>query len=278
MDVKIKKPLASLETVRDFIEVILPDYQWYIQHIKNSRDHLPTKVRLVLAGLKIEGYSKLYLDLPASNKLFSDLFLKNNVFDGEIKNFDSNEISHAGLLDQYINDLIHLSGDTFEFKDIDFETDDEYERVFLRDFLTWIMVWIHDLTALMVFGERITTLAPKAVAGDRTAIFKLVQIDPSTIRFIPQIAEQYQRAAIQKDKYFLKSFNHYLCNRVGISKLKHNLVYVPLFLLYHLQLLHTMSNKELLEFCDAAGLVNYEDIPDARTMGIIRKRFLEGVK
>lgn len=278
MDVKFKLPLASLDAVKDFLQVILPEYQWYIQHTKNSIDHLPTEIRSALCELEVEDYSKLYLDLPAVNKMFGELFLKEIDFNREIKNIDPAKVPKNSPLDEFLNHLRIISNDRDELSQINLEASDEEEREFLKCFLTWIMVWIHDLTALMVFGERLTSIATKAVSGDRTAIFKLVQIDPSTLRHLPAIAEQYQRAAIQKDKYFLKSFNHHLCNRVGTSKLKHNLVYVPLFLLHTLRLLNNMTNKQLLNFCDDAGLINYEEIPDARTMGIIRNRFLQGVR
>lgn len=278
MEVDTKKPLASLGVVSEFVEVILPEYKWYIQHIKNAEDHLPKELRSALAELDIEDYSKFYTDRPAMDKLFSEVFLENLENHKDNIRGEPQKVQQRAPLDDFLINLKQVSIDQSDHLDINLGKNEVEEREFLKGFLTWIMVWIHDLTALMVFGESIASIAPKAITGERSAIFKLVQIDPSTLRYIPEISEQHQRAAMQKDKYYLKSFNHYLCNRVGTSKLKHNLVYIPLFLLHNLRLLDGLSNRELLEFCDRAGLIKYEEIPDARTMGLIRKRFLEGMR
>lgn len=274
-------PLATLKPIQEFVTSFVDDYDWYLKHIRKTSNHLPNQVSKFVNELGIQNYSSLYLD---KNNL-NTLFVEGMELVPEFKNIFhqliqiSEEDAHK-FMDEWLHNLSSLDFDEI-FTDEQEETDEDLSEAqlnALRSLIKWCLLWMHDLTSLMVHGERIFSLVQKAVTGNRSAMLKVLQTDPSSFQYIPEFQKIHAQAVVSRDKKFLNSMNHHLNNRVGQSKLSHRIIYTVIFLLDTLQILGNMTNKEILELCDVSGLSDYDYIPDSRTIGLIRNKYLDAHK
>lgn len=118
----------------------------------------------------------------------------------------------------------------------------------------------------------------KAISGDRAAYFKVLQIDPSSYSYISEFKAIHEKAIRSRDRKFLQNFNYHLSNRPSKSRQKKHHIYPVLFFLQIVGLLEGMTNKQLLNFLDDCGFSDYENFPDERSLGIVRKKYLESQK
>lgn len=274
-------PLASVAPIQQFISSLIGDYDWYLKHLRKTSNHLPLKISKFVNELGIQNYSSMYVD---KNNL-TTLFIDGLELSPEFKNtfYKINQIPEENapsFMDEYLYNLSELDFDEV-FTDEQEESEEglsEEQLRALKSLIKWCLLWMHDLTSLMVHGERIFTLVQKAISGNRSAMFKVLQIDPSSFQHIPEFQAIHGKAVVSRDKRFLNSMNHHLNNRVGKSKLSHRMIYVVIFLLDTLQMLNNMTNNDILELCDSSGLSDYDYIPDPRTIGLIRKRYIDAHK
>jgi len=275
-------PLATFKPIQKFIASFVEDYDWYLNHIKKTSNHLPAKISQFVGELGIQDYSSLYVD----TRNLTTLFIEGLELSPEFKNifYQANQIPEENayiFMDEYLENLSQLNLDEMFSVDEEetevVELSDEHKHALLS-IIKWCLLWMHDLTSLMVHGERIFNLVQKAIAGNRSAMLKVLQIDPSAFQYIPEFQTTHAKAVVSRDKKFLNSMNHHLNNRVGKSKLSHRMIYAVIFMLDTLQMLGSMSNNDILELCDSSGLSAYDYIPDPRTIGLIRNRYLEAHK
>jgi uncharacterized short protein YbdD (DUF466 family) len=274
-------PLATTKPVQEFIASFVEDYDWYLKHIRKTPNHLPTKVSEFVSELGIQNYSSLYVDKNNLNTLFVEWIELSPDFKKVF--YQINKIPEENVhkfMDEYLQNLSQLDLDE-AFSDEQEEMEEgvsEEQLNALRSLIKWCLLWMHDLTSLMVHGERIFSLVQKAINGNRSAMLKVLQTDPSSFQYIPEFQKMHAQAVVSRDKKFLNSMNHYINNRVGQSKLTHRIIYTVIFLLDTLQILGNMTNKDILDLCDASGLSDYDYIPDPRTIGLIRNKYLDAHK
>lgn len=274
-------PLATLKPIQEFIASFVDDYDWYLNHIRKTSNHLPPKFSKLVTELNVADYSSQYVNENNLNSLFFEGLALFPEFEKVFFQLNRIPEEHAHqFMDKWLHGLSELDLDEI-FSDTE-QTDEqeptEEEINAIRSLLKWCLLWMHDLTSLMVHGERIFTLVTKAIEGNRSAMFKVLQIDPSSFQYIPEFQKIHAQAVVSRDKRFLNSMNYHLSNRVGKSKLSHHMIYAVIFLLDTLQLLGSMTNKDILELCDASGLSDYDYIPEPRTIGLIRNQYLESHK
>jgi len=273
--------LATIKPIQEFITSFVDDYDWYLKHIRKTSNHLPTQISKLANELGIQDYSSLYVD---KNNL-NTLFIEGMELAPELKNVfhQINQISEEHVhkfMDEWLQNLSRLDLDEV-FSDEQEKTEEELSEEqlnALRSLIKWCLLWMHDLTSLMVHGERIFSLVQKAIAGNRSAMLKVLQTDPSAFQYIPDFQKIHAQAVVSRDKKFLNSMNHHLNNRVGQSKLSHRMIYTVIFLLDTLQILGSMTNNDILELCDTSGLSDYDYIPDPRTIGLIKNKYLDAHK
>jgi len=271
-------PLASIKPIQKFIASFVDDYDWYLKHIRKTSNHLPIQISQIIIDLGMQDYSSLYIDKSNLNTLF----IEGLELSAEFKQafHQVNQIPEENVhqfMDEYLKNLSQLDLDdvlTDEQEEVEDELPDEQLNA-LKSLIKWCLLWMHDLTSLMVHGERIFSLVQKAIAGNRSAMLKVLQTDPSSFQYIPEFQKIHAQAVVSREKKFLNSMNHHLNNRVGQSKLSHRMIYTVIFLLDTLQILGNMTNKDVLELCDASGISDYDYIPDPRTVGLIRNKYLE---
>lgn len=266
--------LVSLDVASKFIASIIAEYDWFLQHIKSGQHHLPAKIRAVLDVLAIDDYPKHYKDENALAGVFWDMAQKNPSLAQKLGADKLLETNSEKPLDPLVNHLSSLEiPEDSKIDNLDFSEKDKNSDSAL--FIKWSMLWLHEMMALMVHGERITTLVKKAISGDRAAYFKVLQIDPTAFRFIPEFKTIHEQAMLSRDRKFLNNLNYYINNRPSKSRQKKHHIYPVLFFLQIVGLLKGMSNKQLLLFLDDCGFTDYENFPDERSLGLVRKKYLE---
>lgn len=127
--------------------------------------------------------------------------------------------------------------------------------------------------ALMVHGSKMTSLVPKAIAGDEDSFFKAVQIDRMLLIHHPYFRERKALAQDNAEAGFLSRLSY----RESSSPLKGKIQYPGLYMLFGIldayQWLDDLKHDEILDICDAAGLDRYQNrIED---VNYITKRLIE---
>lgn len=273
-------PIASLEKVAQIVRLVLPEFDDYLTKIKNSQLHLPRDYQQAISFFQIENYAEYYQDESQLKRLFVD-----SLGESALKRLlDENpKIPLANVrdyMDSTLDEFTHDLAGTLREEPEDIDVDEikalpEAEIEQFKQFFLFGILFFHDLTSLLVFGERIFSLTQKAITGDRRAMLKVIQIDPSSLTRIPAFKLAHAKAIQSREKRFLNSINHCLNNRVGRSRLKHRHIYIVFFYLHNFKCLEGMTATELFDFCDAVGLVRYEEIADERGMRRLKNQFLE---
>ena len=122
-----------------------------------------------------------------------------------------------------------------------------------------ILCSIHNYFALMVCGEKMTSLVPKAIAGDDDAFCKAVKIDRNLLIAHPYFTERYQTAQANAELDFIKRLSHLQSSPALIGKIAYPGLYLVFSMLESLGWLDELTHKEILDICDAAGLDRWQN-------------------
>lgn len=273
------QPLASLDKIAELIRQVLPDFDAYLIKIKNSQLHLPKDFQQAISFFQIDNYAEYYQDESQLKRLFVD-----SLGESDLKRLleETPKIPLANVreyMDSTLDEFNHDLAETLEEEPEDIDVDEiralpEAEIEQFKHFFLYGILFFHDLTSLLVFGERIFSLTQKAITGDRGAMLKVIQVDPSSLTHIPAFRLAHAKSIQSREKRFLNSINHCLNNRVGRSRLKHRHIYLVFFYLHNFKCLEGMTATELFDFCDSVGLVRYEEIADERGMRRLKNQFL----
>lgn len=139
-----------------------------------------------------------------------------------------------------------------------FEAMSREEQVWLTERATFlylhILSAIHNYFAVMVTGEKMTSLVPKAMQGDEDAFCKAVKIDRNLIIYHPYFINRYQEAQANGERGFLRrlAVNQTSPNLLG--KIRYPGLYIVFAMLDSLNCLNDLTANEILDICDAARL------------------------
>lgn len=121
------------------------------------------------------------------------------------------------------------------------------------------MAWLHNVLAVMVFGERMTSLVPRALAGDKEAFARAVQIDKNLLHEHPGFREIHRKATIENDADFLGKVAYRLAAPVTRGPIRQYGVFMLFALLETLGWLDDLKHREILDICDAAHLDRWQN-------------------
>ena len=127
--------------------------------------------------------------------------------------------------------------------------------------------------SVMVHGEKLTALVPKAISGDDKAFSKAVQIDRMLLLHHPYFIERKSRAQDEGDTDFIRA----LANRESTPILNGRIQFPGLYMLFGIlesfQWLDSLGATEVLSLCDQAKLDRFQNrIDDA---DYVRQRLKE---
>ena len=120
--------------------------------------------------------------------------------------------------------------------------------------------WLHEALALMVHGEPMTQLVPKALAGhDDDAFLKAVHIDKNILRQHPAFVARHQRAVDEHDGSFLQAMARRQASPVTQGRIKLAGAFVTFALLESLGWLGEVTHGEIADLCDRARLDRWQN-------------------
>lgn len=121
------------------------------------------------------------------------------------------------------------------------------------------LAWLHNMLAVMVHGERMTSLVPKALAGDEEAFLKAIHIDRNLLLDHPGFAEIHDRAIRNGDQKLLQKIARRLASPVTKGRIQLAGAFMVFALLEAMGWLDKMKHREILDICDAARLDRWQN-------------------
>jgi hypothetical protein len=112
--------------------------------------------------------------------------------------------------------------------------------------------------SLMVHGQKLTTLVPLALQGDKEAFCKAVQIDRNLLDGHPYFRDTYARLRAGEDKDFLDAVLYRIGNPTTRGKIRFPALYMVFTLLDGFGWLEEFTASELLDICDEAKLDRFQ--------------------
>ena len=238
----------------------------------------PSKLLEMKKNLKTDNYVLLYEDEKRLGISFSlacmgkEAFLEMNE---ELKKLTPEESQQylieltQDLIDMDMSDFeknlpnLNSTKEEDEFNKAQFEALSEAEQAEaiqrLQFFLQFTFATIHNYFSIMVWGEALTSLVPKAMKGDDLALRKAVKIDRSLITSHPYFIERYTRAQANGEREFLTQLARPQTTPNLIGKISYPGAYAVFAMLESVGWLNDLKHREILDICDKAGLDRYQD-------------------
>lgn len=268
--------LASLHVVIKFISSYIDDQDWYLKYINQTTSNFPPKIQSFIIETETQDYSAYYTDVNNLKILFFKGITPIPEALELIKSLKRIPVDKASLIvDPFLDWLAK-----FELDDLDDGQDTEVEDVndeeaeAIRNLIRYGLISLKDLTALLVFGERIFSLVNKALSGDIESFSKVIQIDPSAAKNIPEFKLIIGDAYASEKSDLLDSINYRKNNFVGRSRFNYHHIFMLFYVLDMLQLLDRMTNRQVLDLYIESGLNSYEEILEIKTVADRRKFYL----
>lgn len=264
------------ETVVTLVSSVLPQYLEILNDCSNpiTWSNLAKRFSENVKRLKIENYVHLYEDekrIPAA--LLSAVMSKEEQaeFFAEINSATPEQ--QQELLREYGRP----GGKWDQLSDEIFPDDPDQQRQLVEEFgkpegdertevvkrgqylMGFFLAWLHDTLATMVFGQRMTSLVPKALAGDKEAFVRAVQIDKNLIHEHPAFKEMHQKALRESDTVFLGKVSYRLAAPVTRGPIRYAGVFVLFAMLETLGWLDGLKHREILDICDAASIDRWQN-------------------
>lgn len=122
--------------------------------------------------------------------------------------------------------------------------------------------------SLMVHGAKMTSLVPRAIAGDDDAFLKAVQIDRMLLLHYPYFRDRKARAQSEGETAFLSKLAYRESKPPLHSKIRYPGLYMLFGILESIHWLDDLPHEEILDICDGAGLERYQNrIDDVTYLG-----------
>jgi len=135
----------------------------------------------------------------------------------------------------------------------------------IQNMLAFSYAYFYNILSLMVHGQKLTTLVPLALQGDKEAFAKAIQIDRNLLTVHPYFKDTYARLQTGEDVDFLDVVLY----RVGNPTLRGKIKYPALFSLFAVLdsfgLLDDFTASEILDMCDEAKLDRFQNRIDDET-------------
>ncbi|MHB1052008.1 MAG: hypothetical protein ACYCZT_02895 [Thiobacillus sp.] len=252
---------GGLQLPRKFLD--LRDHLKINNYSELYDDERKINVSLLLAILGNEGFKELDSEVSKMSPEEQQEFLMEIVQEGEsldISGFfpPENEEEKAKALAE----LELLSED---------EKIDAVKRA--QFFWSYFFAHFHNTLSVMVHGEKLTSLVPKAIAGDEGSFCKAIQIDRSLLSYHPFFVQRRMRAVEDSEQEFLRGIAYRERNPMMRGKIRFPALYIVFALLETVNWLDDLKHEEILDICDQANLDRYQSrIED---VGYLTKRLIE---
>lgn len=126
-------------------------------------------------------------------------------------------------------------------------------------FWSYLFSSFFNTLALMVHGDKLTTLVQKAINGDDTAYMRALQTDGMLLRHHPYFVERKQRATCDGDKKFLLRIASREATPILSGQIQYPGLYMVFGILESFQWLDDLKANEILDICVEAGLDQHQN-------------------
>jgi hypothetical protein len=121
------------------------------------------------------------------------------------------------------------------------------------------IAFFYNTVSVMVHGEKLTSLVPKALSGDRNAFLKAVHVDKALLQGHPRFKQRFEDAQINGDTDFLHGLSYRLAASPTRGKIRFPGLYITFAMLEMLGWLNDLRHEEILDLCDQAGLGRWQN-------------------
>jgi len=271
------------EYVEFFTDVKADAHGWLI---------LPDRYLQAMKNLNISQYVTLYKDQKTIDVCFMFFFMGKDefkVWNNKLSGLSIDEQKQEcetfvqNILDTDLAEFDEMLGkwpDTPEEEEKlrqDFESlDEETKKLNIeRSQFLWIHIFLslHNFFSVMVNGESMVSLVPKAIQGDDDAFCKSVKIDRNLLDHHPYFIERLKQAKLNGESSFIRELSKYQAkpNLKGAIRLPG--LYFVFAMLDIVGWLDDFTHTEILDLCDAAALDRWQHrIVDVNA---ITKRLIE---
>lgn len=140
-------------------------------------------------------------------------------------------------------------------------TEEEKKPIIFQSsmFVIFFTAYFYNMLSLMVHGQKLTTLVPLAIQGNKEAFCKAVQIDRNILSGHPYFKETYSKLQSGEDKDFLDAVLYRIGNPTTRGKIKFPALYMVFAALEGFHWLNDSSASEILDICDKAKLDRFQN-------------------
>jgi len=124
---------------------------------------------------------------------------------------------------------------------------------------SFVIAFFYESISVMAHGEKLTSLVPKAMAGDRDAFLKAIHIDKALLYSHPWFKDRHEEAQGQRDEDFLRDIGYRLRVAPTRGRIRHAGLYAVFSMLEALGWLNDLRHEEILDLCDEARLDRWQN-------------------
>lgn len=189
----------------------------------------------------------------------------------EILNSDQSALDQ--MLDKYfdLTDELLKSNQDLSIYD-ESSNNDDLERV---KFL-WIHVFlsIHNIFSVMVNGESMVSLVPKAINGDDLAFCNAIKIDPNLLQHHSYFVDRIEKAKLKGEAEFIQAAEKYRAKPNLVGRIRLPSVYVVFAMLEMVGWLDDFSHEEILDICNSPNFARWQcQINEANSITKLLKNY-----
>lgn len=272
--------------------------KWAPQYVEVLREfqgkggwiRMPEKFEATIKNLSLSNYVLLYDDeRRIQNSLMIGIFGEEGFKElaGELQAVEPHtqqtfldDITASATTDEEWEWLDKLLPDSPEKEDAQRKlfnslSEEEKQKVIRQARFFWsaFMANFYNFLSVMIHGQKLTSLVPKAIAGDDAALCKAIQIDRRLLSFHPYFVDRQLKAQHEAEEELLGKIGYRLTNPGARGKIRYPGLYMVFSMLEAMNWLNDFTHPEILDLRDAAGLDRYQNrIED---VGYVTKRLLE---
>ena len=282
-------PKASVESSIKYLKSLLPDADWALEHMEGSGGWLALPIEMVqfIELFQVRDYVKLF---ESESALLSELWqiarIRWSIRQTDTRTNVPNSQDLNRAFDLMVSKAAEIEWDSADGKEeteketaetklskLDFKSQmREIEQA--KDVARFGLAMFYNIIALMVHGEKMTSLVERAMGGDDEAYVVAVQVDRNILTGLPFFRDRLAHAQWLGERVFLQTLAYRLSNPILRGKIRYRRLWLALAIIDLLGNLDgSLNAKELLEILDGAGLDTFENrIEDE---GYLRKRIAE---
>lgn len=139
--------------------------------------------------------------------------------------------------------------------------EDERKETEKRSVFFWCFFFSNffNTLSLMVHGTKMTSLVPRAIAGDENAFLKAVQIDRMLLLYHPYFRDRKATAQSEGETEFLAKLSYRESNPPLRGKIRYPGLFMLFGILESIRWLDDLEHVEILDICDGAGLDRFQN-------------------